>query len=306
MEEKFIKNLKDEIKDKNDIQLKENKIYLDENDDEIDLAKSGNTSIHNVEGLLNLSNNCKSIEFEKNNSNSPVLEIKAQDQKEKEVNKNSKFTQVNKCLEEDQANEAEKRIMFLEEENFSLRKTNETLIQELNKCKLNLSKVSYEKFSLFSELNEVLESLSRVNLDELNKFYLESLSYNLNKNSIYSAMGIKYNILSASNTLGLFAFNHSLSLHLGNNDNLKKKANLGYEEKKNYLGQLFSEKYLQNIREKFHKYDDELNNFVYNLPERIDKKDNNALNKNSNRKNVTYQNSKISSVCFDSETRTDL
>lgn len=198
-------------------------------------------------------------------------------------------------------------MKFLEEENLLLRRNNDILLQELNKCKLEISKISYEKFSLFSELNEILDSFSKIDLEELNKFYLESLNQNSNISSIYSAMGIKYNILSASNTLGLHAVNHSFSYYnLGNSDSLKKKGNFDSKEKNNSLGQMFSEKYLLNIREKFHKFDDELNHYVSYDPERIHRKANNDLNKISNRKNVNYNSSRISSVCFDSENRTDI
>jgi len=305
-EEKFIKNKKDETKNQPNTQSnKYEKIYLDENDDEINLAKSGNTSIQNAD-LLNLSNDCKSIDFEKNNI-SPVLENRSnKSEMEKEEKKQSKFNPEFKGSEEEQPNETEKRLKLLEEENLSLRKNMEILLQELNKSKLELSKVSYEKFSLFSELNEILESLSKVDLDEMNKFYFNYLNHNLTKSSIFSAMGIKYNILSASNTLGIHALTDSYSFNLGNNDNLKKKANIDSAEKNDYSGKLFSEKYLQNVREKYHKYDNELNNYVYYMPERLNRKGNNSFNNHINNKNVHSNSNKIRTVFFDSETWTDI
>lgn len=300
--------LKDENMFQNENPSKTDKIYLDENDDEIDFAKSGNVSIHNNEGILNLSNDCKSIDFDKNNINTTPLENKAEDEKEKENNKNSKFFPEIKELEEGKTDKFERKIKLLVEQNFSLRKINDNLIQELNKTRLELSKVSHEKFSLFSELNEIIESLLKIDLDELNKFYLDSLNINLSRSSIYSAMGIKYNILSASNALGLHAINHSFRLNLGKNENFENKINSASDyEKDEYLGQLFSEKYLQNIRERFHEYDNELNNYVYQVPERNNRNIiNSQINKSFNKKNNTYNQNRISSLCFDSEARTDI
>ncbi len=260
--------------------------YQEEKDYEIDLAKSF-IKANMDEDVLNLSDNCaKSINFEKNQDNTVI------ENEERERNTHFKITEENfKPIinTEESQKSFDIKIKYLEEENLQVKKSNEILLLELQNTKLELSKNSYEKLSLFSELNELLDSLSRIDLDELNEFYLSKITNVHNrKNSIYSAMGIKYNLLSVVNSLGLHAMNHSFPYNQTINDNddrnnLNKTQNENLD-KTEYLGQFFCEKYLENIKENFHKYDDELNNYVYYHPDKINKS--NIKNSNTVIKNI--------------------
>lgn len=88
-------------------------------------------------------------------------------------------------------------------------KENEISYEELEKLKLEIfektienNKLRTDKFIIMSELNEILTSLVRIDLDKLNDFYLNNISKNnLSKYLMPSAKGIKYNILSCQNQM---------------------------------------------------------------------------------------------------------
>lgn len=82
----------------------------------------------------------------------------------------------------------------------------EDKIQKLNneiiEKTIDNNKLRTDKFIIMSELNEILTSLTRIDLDKLNEFYLDNISkHNLSKYLMPTAKGIKYNILSCQNNL---------------------------------------------------------------------------------------------------------
>lgn len=74
-------------------------------------------------------------------------------------------------------------------------------VENLDK-NLTICKLKSEKFLLYNELNELINTLKSVDIKLLNKFYKNySINANLNKNYMPSSLGIKYNILSVQNQL---------------------------------------------------------------------------------------------------------
>ncbi len=64
------------------------------------------------------------------------------------------------------------------------------------------NKLRTDKYIIISELNEILTSLTRIDLNKLNEFYLKNISKNnISKDLMPTAKGIKYNILSCQNNL---------------------------------------------------------------------------------------------------------
>jgi hypothetical protein len=93
----------------------------------------------------------------------------------------------------------DKITQLLKNENLDLNKKL-TFLQTKEKEDTSLiNKLIYDKFILFSELNELVTSLKKVDINLLNDFYLKN-SDNKKKDSV-SSMGIKYNILSAQSQL---------------------------------------------------------------------------------------------------------
>ena len=95
-----------------------------------------------------------------------------------------------------QLNEARK-------ENVEYKKELEKFKIQLLEQRLELNKIKTDKFILFNELNEVIQSIRRVDLDKLNNFVkTNSNAKNFNKIDMPSAKGLKYNVLSAQCQLG--------------------------------------------------------------------------------------------------------
>lgn len=305
---KDLKCLSNNIKVEKNDPMKKIEFNIDEKDDEIDLAKTPLTNINISDDNINLSQDVKSYDFEKIN-NSTNKQEKIENQNNQEKSPNIVILQDNNFIKQKEDKKLEEKIMILEAENFSMKKNTVILLQELNKCKSDLAKISFEKFSLYTELNELLESLNKVDINELNKFYLNNMDYNNTINSIYTAMGIKYNILSATNALGMFAVNHSFPLK-DEADFFSKIKNfsdtLEKTEKNDYLGKLFSEKYLENLREKYNKFDEELNNYVYQVPEKIQKKAYSTKNTNTYMKTTKNVYCQKSPIIKDFDTNTDV
>lgn len=79
-----------------------------------------------------------------------------------------------------------------------LQKLNNEIIEKT----IENNKLRTDKFIIMSELNEILTSLTRIDLDKLNDFYLNNISKNnLSKYLMPTAKGIKFNILSCQNNL---------------------------------------------------------------------------------------------------------
>jgi len=93
-------------------------------------------------------------------------------------------------------------IKMLKEENLDLQKENEKLSLQILENTLEINKVKSDKFILFNELNELIMSLKKINIDELNEFYKKHRdSRTLTKSDMPLSKGIKYNILSAQSQI---------------------------------------------------------------------------------------------------------
>jgi len=108
----------------------------------------------------------------------------------------------NNLKETNELDNLNKIINNLKNENLELKKENETLrVENLDK-NLIITKLKSEKFLIYNELIELVNTLKTVDIKLLNKFY-KNLSSNsqLSKNYMPSSLGIKYNILSVQNQL---------------------------------------------------------------------------------------------------------
>lgn len=88
----------------------------------------------------------------------------------------------------------------LKTENIELIKENEQLKSQIMCKNLKISKIETDKLILINELQELLNSLNRVDLKTLQKFYLENCEHK-KLVDIPSSLGIKYNILSTYSSL---------------------------------------------------------------------------------------------------------
>lgn len=107
---------------------------------------------------------------------------------------------INNLKETNEIDNLNKIINNLKNENLELTKENETLrVENLDK-NLIITKLKSEKFLIYNELIELVNTLKTVDIKLLNKFY-KNLSSNskLNRNYMPSSLGIKYNILSVQN-----------------------------------------------------------------------------------------------------------
>lgn len=95
-----------------------------------------------------------------------------------------------------------KIINGLKNENLDLKGENELLqVENLDK-NVTIAKLRSEKFILYNELNELINSLKTIDIKLLNKFYKNySSNLTLSKNYMPSSLGIKYNIQSVQNQM---------------------------------------------------------------------------------------------------------
>lgn len=84
--------------------------------------------------------------------------------------------------------------------NIELMRENTKLAAELRVKNLKIKRVMTDKLIIMNELNELLISLRKVDIDLLNKFY--SRNAKLDKD-MRCYLGVKYNILSAQSTLSM-------------------------------------------------------------------------------------------------------
>lgn len=121
--------------------------------------------------------------------------IKSIDLREHE-NKNEGSRDENVLL-----NDNEKIMSDLKKENLDLRKELEKIKTENLDKQSSINRLTHEKFLLFMELDELVNSLRKVDLNLLNDFYLK----NNNRTYIPAAMGMKFNIMSAFTQLNLLS-----------------------------------------------------------------------------------------------------
>jgi hypothetical protein len=92
--------------------------------------------------------------------------------------------------------------IILKKENLEMCKDIERLNVILLEKTLEINKLTSDKFILFNELNELVMSMRKVDLSELNAFYKEHTKmFNFSKLEMPCTKGIKYNILSSQNQL---------------------------------------------------------------------------------------------------------
>jgi hypothetical protein len=128
-----------------------------------------------------------------------IFNVKRRFEKKKMFSRNPSNNNLKETNELDNLN---KIINNLKNENLELKKENETLrVENLDK-NLIITKLKSEKFLIYNELIELVNTLKTVDIKLLNKFY-KNLSSNsqLSKNYMPSSLGIKYNILSVQNQL---------------------------------------------------------------------------------------------------------
>ncbi len=93
----------------------------------------------------------------------------------------------------------DKITQLLKNENLDLNKKITFFKTKEKEDSLMINKLIYEKYILFSELNELITCLKKVDNNLLNDFYLKNSEPS--KRDSVSSMGIKYNILSAHSQL---------------------------------------------------------------------------------------------------------
>lgn len=98
-----------------------------------------------------------------------------------------------------------------------LRKEIEKLkIENLDKT-IELNKIKTDKFIIFNELNELVNSLKRVDIDKLNSFYKKNSNSLFTKLEMPNSKGIKLNILSAQSQLNKILLSDSIKMKIQNN-----------------------------------------------------------------------------------------
>jgi len=145
-------------------------------------------------------------------------------------------------------------------ENVEYKKELEKLKIKLLEQTLELNKVKTDKFILFNELNEVIQSIRRVDLDKLNSFVkTNSNAKNLNRIDMPSAKGLKYNVLSAQCQLGKIIKSDLISkkLKMMEEDHLLVEQDKAEDEKnqKNDTGLLQMEGYLNLLKKTEQEFD---------------------------------------------------
>jgi len=163
------------------------------------------------------------------------------------------------------------------------------------------NKLRTDKFILMSELNEILTSLTRIDLDKLNEFYLKNISKNnLAKYLMPTAKGIKFNIISCQNNLAKiiksdFLKNEEiekLNKNLAKHENLFKGENKKGKKKVKQYAPNYNLSPIRNFS-KIHKVqfiEQSKNQILQNHNQFLINKEINNNFKNKNRKNFLEKN----------------
>jgi hypothetical protein len=111
-------------------------------------------------------------------------------------------------------------LSAVKNENIELKKEIERLKIQLLDQTLDMNRVKTDKFILFNELNELISSLRRVDIDKLNNFVKTNVN---NKPLNYRfdmpiSKGVKYNILSAQCQIGKILKSDSITRKLNKID----------------------------------------------------------------------------------------
>jgi hypothetical protein len=122
------------------------------------------------------------------------------------LEENSQKSQDGAILNAESAAEQKKLIDEMAKENLELRTQLEYANYEIHEKSNKISLLAYDKYILFSELNNLLKDLERADIDKLNSFLInqiKSKQSNSFQNDILTSIGIKYNIINAQNQLML-------------------------------------------------------------------------------------------------------
>ncbi len=193
-------------------QLNDLVISINEN-----LAQKTNIKIFDNQDKLDISGHTlKSIELDQEKANN-----------NKNRNFHSTENQADQVLEDDIDHGSQAIINLVKSENLVLRQTLEKLNCENIEKNLKINKLSYDRYILFSELEELVNSLKTMDLNKLNEFYLDSgnqINHNSKENcNLTSSMGLKYNILSAQAQMLLTENTNSFyKEYLSSSNNCKK------------------------------------------------------------------------------------
>lgn len=128
----------------------------------------------------------------------------------------------------------------LKNENFQLRKDLENFRIQILDSTIQLNKTKSDKFILFNELNEMIMSLKKIDLEKLNSFYKVNSDKILNKNEMPIAKGIKYNILSAQSHLCKMMVSDSITKKLNideESQNEEEKLEKAFDKKQIEISQ---------------------------------------------------------------------
>jgi hypothetical protein len=127
--------------------------------------------------------------------------------------------------EEPDLPDLDRMVTDLKNENLELMKQNEHLKTEICKKDLNLTKLSAEKVIILNELSELLISLKRIDMDCLNKFYLQNCKSIRDRIELPTAIGIKYNIMSAQSQISMINSNNESIKHNDINNPIEHDIN---------------------------------------------------------------------------------
>jgi hypothetical protein len=133
----------------------------------------------------------------------------------KSLNFSGEFVDSLSISEENNENDKDRFTTDLKNENLKLTKKLEVANMELINKNLTISRLQSEKIIVLGELNELLVSLKRVDLNSLNRFYLENCKND--RIELPNALGLKYNILSAQSQVAQINAN-DYEMHYKEND----------------------------------------------------------------------------------------
>ncbi len=114
---------------------------------------------------------------------------------------------------------------LIKKENSELKREVEKSRIEILDRNIQLNKTKSDKFILYNELNELVMSLRRIDVDKLNSFYKKNTENTLNKNEMPIAKGIKFNVLSAQSQLCKMMITDSITKKLNFNEEIITENN---------------------------------------------------------------------------------
>lgn len=143
-------------------------------------------------------------------------------------------------------------LLEVKKENLDLKKENEKIKIELLEKSMDFNKVITEKFILFNELNELVNSIKKTDLNKLNSFYKKNINTTtLSKFDMPISRGIKYNVLSAQSQIAKILRSDLIS---------KKLARINDNIESNY--DIFEKNQIDNYSNMLKKIDEDFDNLI--------------------------------------------